>query len=328
MKKAIGLITAALFGAMTMNISAFGAQQLDVIKEVELDQHYDESTGTFIQLIDGQTGFSSTIPQDLITTGGVRFDHFSEEVIYVLEKNGTIADYEGGQLITEEGQYHLQLLVMPQINLDGMDEPSAEQLQSEVFSLENLQILDREYTISADFYFTIVETAQSGLNYIKAPKDYQISQLTQNGTALTLPDPRWCRIDADGKYLIRFQPQKTGMPEYETVIEKDTQPPLLVFEGTEPDGTAKKWIKYKSTEENCTIDIFREGRPFSDVSGELYTPGLYRLVVKDQAGNATSYMVRIKEHYPVVLLSVLLGGILILTAGTYLVFRHQEITVR
>lgn len=328
MKRGISWIAVVLISFLSMKGSAFGAQQFEVIKEVRLDQHYDESSKTFLQLIEGEIGFSSTIPQDLITTGGVRFDHFSDEIVYVLEQNGTIIDYESGQVITDAGRYHLQLLVMPQINLEGMEEPSAEQLQNDTFSLENLQILNRDYTICADFYFTIVNTALSNLNYIKAPQDYQISQILQNGVPLAVSDKHWCKISADGTYQIYFQPVKTGMPEYETIFEKDTQPPLLIFEGLNPDGTAKKSVKYESTEANCTIAIYREGRSFSDVSGEIHTPGLYRLVVTDPAGNATSYMIHIKDTYPVILLWILLGGTAVLTAGTYLVFRHQKITVR
>lgn len=328
MRRWKGLIAAAAFSFGMMTVPAYGAQQQAVIKSVDLKQSYDEASGSFIQMLDGQSGFSSTIPQNLITSGGVRFDHFTDEMICILEKNGTSVDYESGQVITESGQYHLQLLVMPQINLEGMEEPSMEQLQNDAFVLENLQILNRDYTIAADFYFTIMGNAVSDLNYVKAPEGYRIAQVRMDGEPLSISDRSWCRTEADGAYEIQFQPIAEGMPEYETTFLKDTQPPLLQFEGVSPDGTAKRSARYESTEENCTVEVYRDGRQVEETSGEIRTPGLYRLVVRDQAGNATSYLIHVKDAYPFVLLFLLLGGITALAGGAYLVFRHQGITVR
>lgn len=328
MRRWKGLLAAAAFSFGILTVPAYGAQQQEVMKNVDLKQSYDEASGRFMQMLDEQSGFSSTIPQNLITSGGVRFDHFTDEVIYILEKNGTGVNYESGQLITESGQYHLRLLVMPQINLEGMEEPSVEQLQNDGFVLENLQILNRDYTIAADFYFTIMGNAVSDLNYVKAPEGYRIGKIRLDGEPVSIFDRDWCRTEADGVYEIRFQPTAGELPEYETTFLKDTQPPLLRFEGVAPDGTAKKSARYKITEENCTVEVYRDGRSIEETSGEIRTPGLYRLVVRDQAGNATSYLIYIKDAYPFVLLILLLGGIAALAGGAYLVFRHREIIVR
>lgn len=322
-----GLIAAVALSLGMVTIPAYGAQQ-QVIKNVELQQSYDEASGRFIQMLDGQAGFSSTIPQDMITSGGVRFDHFTDDVIYILEKNGRSVDYESGQVITESGQYHLQLLVMPQINLEGMEEPSMEQLQNEEFVLENLQILDRDYTIAADFYFTIMGTALSNLEYVKAPEGYRISQLRLDGNPQKVEDSRWCRTVPDGTYEIQFQSIAEVGPDLETVFVKDTQPPLLRLEGVDRMGKAKKSVRYTCNEENCTVEVYREGYQVKEVTGEIHTPGLYRLVVRDQAGNGTSYLIQVKDSYPFVLLFLLLGGIAALAGAAYLVFRNQSIIVR
>lgn len=315
-----------MFGIWT--IPAYGAQKQDVVKHVDLIQSYDEASGRFIQVLEDQYQFSSTIPQDLVTSGGVRFEQFAEEILYILEKDGTVIDYESNQVITDSGQYHLRLLVMPQINRAGMEEPSSEQLQNDSFVLENLQILNQDDTISADFYFTIIKNAVSNLNYIKAPIGYRIQHILWNDTAMPFSSEKWCRIKQDGTYKIQFMPQNTAMPEYETTFLKDTQPPLLQFEGVDSNGTAKKSCKYKSTEEPIQISVYRDGRLTLEDSGEIRTPGLYRIMVQDQAGNATSYLIHVKKEYPFLLLFLLLGGLVSLAAGTYLVFRHQKLIVR
>lgn len=321
------LVTAiSLIGALVF--PAFGAQTQELIKNVGLEQVYDEKTDRFILTIGENISFSSTIPQNLLTAGGVQFDQFSDEITYVLEKDGKSVDYKSGQLITESGQYHLQLLVLPQINLKGMEDPSLEQLENDDFELENLQIFDRDYTTAADFYFTIVGGSISELNYIHAPEGYQISKLLFDEKEMTLPDKSWCRIEEDGAYEIYFKPFMKQMPELHTAFEKDTRSPLLEFEGVDADGMAKKSAVYKSTEENCTVSVYREGRLIDVPSGVLQTPGLYRLVVSDQAGNHTSYMIRVKEQYPFLLFFLIFGGIILSFLGMYFIFRNQKLTVR
>lgn len=328
MKKWKSVFTAVLFLTGISVFPVFGVQTQEILKNVELFQTYDEKTDRFVQTIEENVSFSSTIPQNLLTSGGVQFDQFSDGITYVLEKNGKSVDYKSGQLITESGQYHLQLLVLPQINLKGMEDPSLEQLENDAFELENLQIFDRDYTVSADFYFTIVGSSISELHYIRAPEGYRISKLLFNGKETNLPDKDWCRLEDDGAYEIYFKALMKQMPEFQTAFKKDTRPPLLEFEGVAADGTAKKTAVYKSTEENCTVSVYREGRLIDENSGELQTPGLYRLVVSDQAGNHTSYMIRVKEHYPFLLFFLIFGGIILSFLGMYFVFRNQKLTVR
>lgn len=327
MKKWIRTLTAAFFLAGTAAVPIYAAQPQEIIQTADLVQTYDEASGRFIQRLDETLGFSSTIPQGLITSGGVGFDHFSDEIVYVLERNGKDVKYESGQIITESGQYHLQLLVLPQLNLKGMEEPSMEQLENDTFELENLQILDRDYTLSADFYFTITGNAVSQLNYIQAPAEYQIAQIYWYDEPISITDRSWYRVREDGNYKILFHPVKKGLPEYETVFTKDTKPPLLTFEGVAMDGSAKRAVQYTSSEENGTVEVYREGHQIQ-ASGELRTPGLYRLIARDQAGNCTSYLIHIKNPYPFILLFLILGGFIILASGMYLIFRHQKITVR
>lgn len=305
----------------------YGAQKQDGVLQVQLTQFYDESSGCFLQMMEEEIGFSSTIPQNLITTGGVRLDHFTEGMVYFLERNGKEVSYESGQVITESGQYHLRLFMMPQLNLEGMEEPTLEQLQDDAFMLEKLSILNRTDTITADFYFTILETAVSDRNYVNAPEGYRIAQVVLDHTEVPLLEDRWCRTEKDGSYFIQFQPETGAMPNYELAFQKDTQPPRLIFYGIDSMGTAKKSVQYQSSEEYSAVEIYRDGRQM-EADGEIRTPGLYRLIVRDAAGNATSYLIQIKSAYPRILLFGLLGGLFILAGGTFLMFRHQKITVR
>ena len=316
--------------ALAVTVTVHAASPQEMVRAVELTQSYDKNTKQFIHTMGGSEQFSSSIPQNMISSSGVRFNKFSENMVYILERNGRELDYESGQTITEGGQYRLRLMIFPQINLKGMEEPTMEQLESDSFSLKDMEILDRDYTMTADFTFTIVDAVVSDLNYVRAPKGYQMAVADLDGQAIGQNDQSWCRTAADGSYEIRFQPMESeaGMPDLNLVFRKDSRPPLLRFDGVDELGCAVKSFSYTCEEEESTVTVYREGRQVEKSTGEIQTPGLYRLVVKDLAGNGTSYLVHLKAAYPFTLLFLLLGGIAALAGGAFLVFKHQKLLVR
>ena len=250
---------------------------------------YDTSSGYYsINLLTGDS-FSSNIPDGMITNNAVLFLP-GDNMRFELYRNGEAVEYQGGEYISESGDY---ILI-----------PVIDNLDYESYYRANKPMLR----------FRILTGSVSDLGVYNAPQINEITAVRHGDTDVTekaMITERSASLPEDGRWEIDLNGEAGSTT---VVINRDTVPP--VFNVTTEPNTAR--IEYVSDDIADAV-LMRGNQEIS--RGQLPTVitdvGRYKLTVYDLAGNETTkdfsvmYRINVFAILAILMVIALVGALLI-----------------
>ncbi|MEF9938906.1 MAG: hypothetical protein RR768_02155 [Clostridium sp.] len=317
------MIKKVIFSALLlslMSVTAVFAEPYTVDGTSSVEDHliqgYDTDKRMYTQTVSNGKRFYSNIPNGMVTNRGVVMELETGDFFYTLTRDNLPVDYISERVITDSGYYHLNVIAFPEIAEGDIPEPTMEELYSNQ-SMPTFELYEDAAVYSADFYFTISQTAENRMDFINAPEGYHIRYLEKDGVKVNPDAERWHRLTEDGTYHFLWQPEKAEMPSCETVIARDTTPPLLIIRGVGHDGTAAHGVTMHSEEPGVVVTV-SNGASNWKLEGEqienerIRQPGIYSITTEDQVGNRSRYTMVVQQDMT---LPIIFTVIFFLAAG-------------
>ncbi len=253
--------------------------------------------------------FRSTIPNYAVTDGSVKIYTPSDRKMSITAyKDGVETGFSSGKTFSDPGYYVLSFVYdSADINDEMYTESDLQGFSDE--AMENAALnADSSYFNIADvaiYSFYIIDGPQNRLNYIDPPQDYNISSVMLEGQKQTV-EGSFYKTEKDGNYRILFKSIDGTLPDYTLNFSRDTTAPTLTLEGVGAGGIAKNNFRIVKDNENTEVEIYKGGVLQEDAPEDINTPGLYRIVALDSAGNSNTYVVNLKIKSAVTILWLIL----------------------
>lgn len=130
-------------------------------------------------------------------------------------------------------------------------------------------------------YFFTVASMVSGMDYYPAPVGMRFTEVRFNDEILELKSDQYAPMKAEGTYV--FHMTDSDGNRMEVVLAKDETAPIV---NVTVNGSSAA-IQYGS-EDIASVVLYQNGEAVNFNGSSLQTPGNYRLVVTDGAGNETA----------------------------------------
>lgn len=170
--------------------------------------------------------------------------------------------------------------------------------------------------------YTFAVASRTGtLDIYPAPAGTHFTAASLDGESISLESDRYVQMEQDGTYVLSMAGEAGDM--LEVTLVKDTQAPE--FEVTLQGGTAS--IQYLSDDIDRIV-LERNGDPVEGFSGyTVSSPGTYRLIVTDAAGNEASAEFALSYHVNAYGIAAVILVILVI-AGAIAFVIHTKKTIR
>ena len=135
--------------------------------------------------------------------------------------------------------------------------------------------------------FTIVMDGEpKALDLIRAPDDFRIKEVLQNGIEQPLRNELFYDATKDGTYEIFFESQRA--PGWSFRFLRDSLPPGLKFDKDVTKESVEGPVTYTTTGTGDSVRVYYNNEEINS-NGTLTAAGNYRLEVSDRAGNTRIY---------------------------------------
>ena len=142
---------------------------------------------------------------------------------------------------------------------------------------------DAQYQILS---FQIVPEKTGEITSFEMPSGFSLQSLEIDGELCDTAGKSSVNMQTDGKYGVTYRCDATGI-DYNLSLTVDHTPPEVNLEGV-TDGVAKGPVTVTGIEKSDQVTVTRDNTKLTEpllLSNVLKTPGNYRLVVTDDAGN-------------------------------------------
>jgi len=146
------------------------------------------------------------------------------------------------------------------------------------------------------FSFQVISSVSGDLSIYRMPSGFSVQSVTINDEEQYNLSRSAVDMSAEGKYLITYCCQKTGVI-YDLKVEVDHTPPTLLLEAVK-NGVASGPVDISDVEDGADIEIYYEGKQMG-YTGILKDNGDYQIVLFDRAGNRTEYAFHINVYFNV-----------------------------
>lgn len=284
MKKILCGITAAIIAAMfPLSAAATSFDDVDVDYNGLLGSYYDVDSGSlsesqsriaitpdvsydstedlfYYYASDIAKPFTSNVMDGMITTSDVTLT-VPQGIASELYRDGQLVD-EGFAVISEPGDYVLRVKSNSGVSVSVLS-------------------------------FRIVGKTTCELSGYSMPDGFVITGVTLDGKPVSFRGDS-VEFTEDGKYSVKYRCSAIGV-DYSLDITTDRSSPELKLEGVK-NGQAWGPVDISDLEAGGTVTVYRNGEK------EAYTPtltksGQYEIIVKDAAGNKTSYSFTIMIYF-------------------------------
>lgn len=250
--------------------------ETEVITDAELQMEYT-GQGKFRYTLPNRAVFTVNTPEGMITEKEVRIELPTGAFGTVEKDNEEVSVIKDG-VFTESGFYHLNLIFY----------------QAPSIEIEDYNV----YKVSFDF--TIIGDRTNSIENIYAPDQFEISEVSRDGTLLTVTDPNIFRLEEDGVYEIRYRDLKTGKIRLDSKVIRDTEAPYLTFSKDITAGPVSGPVEFTPSEPDSIVLISYNGNRGQAVTNTLTSEGRYELEVQDTAGNSRIYQVAVREPFTLI----------------------------
>lgn len=170
--------------------------------------------------------------------------------------------------------------------------------------------------------YTFAVASRTGtLDIYPAPAGTHFTAASLDGESISLESDRYVQMEQDGTYVLSMEGEAGDT--LEVTLVKDTQAPE--FEVTLQGGTAS--IQYLSDDIDKIV-LERNGDPVEGFSGyTVSSPGTYRLIVTDTAGNEASAEFALSYHVNAYGIAAVILVILVI-AGAIAFVIHTKKTIK
>lgn len=175
--------------------------------------------------------------------------------------------------------------------------------------------------------FQILKNGSTSMRVLNSPMGYEIAFLKHENTPVELSSKTTAFLLEDGEYYVRFQSVDGTIPNYSFNFVKDSKRPKLNFFDHNINVRLEPPVSFEPMEENCTIELYYEGKPVNEYELPLAQGGFYTVKVTDQAGNFREYDFYIKNR--IKFMDDLTKALLIMVIiGTLILVRLNGFSVR
>ena len=129
-------------------------------------------------------------------------------------------------------------------------------------------------------YFFTIASKVAGMDYYPAPVGMRFTEVRWNDEILELKSDQYAEMKEEGTYAFYLVDNEKNKKE--VVLEKDIQAPIVNVTVNKSSAT----IQYGSDDIESVI-LYQNGEEVNFNGTSLQTPGTYKLVVSDGAGNET-----------------------------------------
>ena len=136
--------------------------------------------------------------------------------------------------------------------------------------------------------FQIVPEKTGAVTSFEMPSGFSLQSLEIDGEQRETAGKSSVDMQTDGKYRVTYRCDATGI-DYNLSLTVDHTPPAITLEGV-TDGTAKGPVTVNGIEKSDQVTVTRDKTRLTEpllLTNVLKTPGNYRIVVTDDAGNMT-----------------------------------------
>ncbi len=261
--------------------------------------------------------FYSNIPNYAVTDKSVKiYAPADKRMNITIYKDGAEASFSSGKTFSDPG-YYVMSLVYDSADIDDerYTEGELQGFSDEAMDSADINV-DRSYFNVANvavYSFYIINGPQNRLNYIDPPQDYTISSVMLEGQKQPLENAFY-KAEQDGNYRVLFKSNVGKLPDYTLNFTRDTDIPMLAFEGVGEGGIALDRFGIIKDKEDTSVEIYKGGVLQTNASDEIDEPGLYRIVASDKAGNANAYIINLKRKSFINILWIIPAAIIIAAA--------------
>lgn len=277
-----------------------GQQEVETIVNPELVMEL-ENDGRIRCSFPNRGYFICSVPNGMLSSQPVELS-LSPGCAALIDCNGVSSTLASSRRFTESGNYDIRIL----------------SYQSPEESVQDYDLYETH------LYFTIIDSPNSRLGAVPAPKGWQITRVILNGEEQEIEDGRCFFLKEDGEYTVRYAAQNPENLQLETSFVRDTKAPFLSFSPELEEDTAYGMLEFYPSEEGCRILMNYNGEQGYAVSNRLSTAGYYRLVIEDAAGNCREYSLSIRPNYRLFDTRILAAGAVLLAAVVLWMFLQRR----
>jgi hypothetical protein len=305
---------------------------------VTLKQSYDNKRSMYKLDMGNYYSFYASVPNNAMTNKGVKiYAPNNDDMTIIVEKNGEEVSFSSGQTFSDAGYYSVSF-VYSSPNTPYDDEVNAitdEELAAVTDEeIENVQIdtppKSNPLGAVADlarYSFYVSDKPQNRLNYINPPQDYSIASVTLNGKKTDIKADKCFKAEKDGIYKLTFK--SDTMPDYSCTFERDTTPPTLKFINLGSGGKSKDNLEFIKNDKSSEVTITSNDIEYSFDNGIIDREGLYKIEVKDTAGNVNAYLVNVEKPLHINIFALIAVLIAVVAAvAMYVYYIKNNIRIR
>lgn len=310
----------------------------DFYNAVKFTQEYDNQRQMYRETMGDYYSLYANVPNNAVTNRAVKiYCTLNENITISAEKDGEEISFSSGKTFSDPGYYSVNVVY------DGTEAAYEEDVsnitESDLsdFSESNMENA-QAYTAPEDdpigavadvaqFRFYIVGGPQNKLNYINAPQDYEVAGITLNGKKVKVDNKSFFKAEEDGTYKVSFKAVKAGLPDYSFSYERDRTSPSASFEGVGRGGIAENDVVYNISDKNSEVKITSNNITMDFENNVIDKNGLYKIEVKDKAGNFNTYLINVDKPYYIGFVFIL-AIIIAAGVGVVLYIRYVKNNIR
>ena len=313
---------------MTFGIAAFPLRASAVEMDMDYEGEIDIATGLPV------TASSETAPESQQTvnvTGNVTYDRKTHLFGYpVPDKNATVySSVADGMITTERVSLEIPDGMSVSVYYNGEELRDTDLTQLEKKGTYAV-VASGSDTKDQLFSFTIAAQKTGAVSIFEVPDGFQLTKLVLNGDAKKVQGAASINMADDGDYQIGYRCVSSGVT-YNLNLVVDHTPPQVTFDGV-TNGMASGPVSIKGLEKNDQLQIERNGAEFElnfTFDNVLDTPGEYRVLVTDDAGNTLteSFRIRFYLNFQGVIFTLLAAAVVI-GVIVYMYISRKKLKVR
>jgi hypothetical protein len=305
---------------------------------VPLKQGYDSKRGVYRLDMGDYYSFYTSIPNNAMTNRGVKiYTPQNDNISIIVEKNGKEISFSSGQTFSDAGYYAVNFIYSsPNTPYDDDVEDITDDELAAITDeeMEDVQLdtppKSNPLGAVADvarYSFCVFDAPQNKLNYINPPQDYSIGSVTLNGKRTDIKNNNRFKAEKDGIYKITFK--SDSLPDYSCTFERDTKPPTLTFRNLGSNGKAEDSLEFIKNDKASSVTITGNDVPYSFDDGVIDKEGLYKIEVKDTAGNMNTYLVNVEKPLHISIFAIMAVLIAVIAAvAIYVHYVKNNICIR
>lgn len=252
-----------------------------------MNQSYDSARNMYRQETLAKTVFHTSVPNGALVNDAVTMS-LDAKIKTIVTKDGQPYEYISGEGFNQPGAY---CVVIEEDNI--------------AYSMAN--------SVKPRFTFRIVGPTVSSMDIYYPPSGYHVETVTCDDVDMD-EKGAYLTFDKDGVYRITVAaPEETSMPPLQLDFELDTQAPVFTLDGVENGvaSSSRVAVVYESSDvehaELYNADSFVEGFNGSEIN----TPGDYKLLVYDKAGNVstTAFVMKYKMNIAAIMAILIIVAI-------------------